>query len=173
MSNEGSHHLIRNLPSEVFVNWIFPNLHPVDICRCRCVCKVWLSWTITYFRLVKNLNFCDGFSEYYLDEAGLLTVICRLFNLRHIKLDGLWRCATEVNLIKLAHRCRRLEILSIPSCRGVTDKVLKAVSVNCPHLIVLDVSRCHQVGTRYWSCTKIVSHKPFIYLFINRLLTKG
>lgn len=73
------------------------------------------------------------------------------FNLRCIILDGLWRCATEVNLIKLARRCHRLEVLSIPSCRGVTDKVLKAVSVNCAHLRVLDVSRCHQVGT-YMLC---------------------
>jgi len=154
MSNEDPQHnvhncLINNLPSEVFVNWIYPDLHPVDICRCRCVCKTWLSWTITYFRLVKSLNFCDGFSEYYLDEAGLLSVIRRLFNLRYIKLDGLWRCATEANLVKLAHRCHRLEVLSIPSCRGVTDKVLKAVSVNCAQLRVLDVSRCHQVGLEF------------------------
>ena len=133
------------LPSEVFTQWIFPNLHPVDICRCRCVCKTWLTWTVTYFRLVKSLDFCDGFSEYYISEDGLLSIIRVLVNLRYIRLDGLWRSATELNLVKLTRRCRRLEVLSIASCRGVTDEVLKAAALNCANLKVLDVSHCQQV----------------------------
>ena len=145
-SKEQQNCLINYLPSEVFTKWIFPNLHPVDICRCRCVCKTWLMWTITYFRLVKNLNFCDGFSEYYISEDGLLSIIRGLVNLRYMKLDGLWRSATEINLVKLTRRCHKLEVISIASCRGVTDKVLKAVALNCANLKVLDVSRCHQVG---------------------------
>lgn len=103
-------------------------------------------WTVTYFRLIKYLNFCDGFSEYYISEEGMLSIIRELVNLRYIKLDGLWRSATEVNLVKLTRRCRQLEVLSIASCRGVTDKVLKAAALNCTNLKVLDVSRCHQVS---------------------------
>ena len=137
---------INCLPSEVFTEWVLPNLHPVYICRCRCVCKTWLMWTVTYFRLVKNLDFCDGFSEYYISEDGMLSIIRGLVNLRSIKLDGLWRSATEVNLIKLTRSCHRLEVLSIASCRGVTDKVLKVAALKCAGLKVLDISRCHQVG---------------------------
>jgi len=140
---------INCLPSEIFTQWILPNLHPVDICRCRCVCRTWLAWTVTYFHLVKSLNFCDGFSEYYISEDGMLSIIQRLANLRYVKLDGLWRSATEVNLVKLTRRCRRLEALSIASCRGVTDKVLKAAALNCANLKVLDVSWCHQVSCVY------------------------
>ena len=136
------------LPSEVVTQWIFPKLHPVDICCCRCVCKTWLTWTVAYFHLVKSLDFCDGFSEYYISEDGLLSIIRALVNLRYIRLDGLWRSATELNLqlVKLTRRCCRLEVLSIASCRGVTDEVLKAAALNCANLKVLDVSRCHQVG---------------------------
>ena len=151
--------IINYLPSEVFIHWIFPNLHPVDVCRCRCVCKTWLTWTVTYFRLVKSLDFSDGFSEYYISEDGMLSIIRGLVNLKYIRLDGLWRSATEVNLIKLTRRCRRLEVLSIASCRGVTDKVLKAAAVNCTYLKVFDVSRCHQVGCvcmYVWQCILIM-----------------
>ena len=137
---------INYLPSEVITEWVLPNLHPVYICRCRCVCKTWLMWTVTYFRLVKNLDFSDGFSEYYISEDGMLSIIRGLVNLRSIKLDGLWRSATEVNLVKLTRRCRRLEVLSIASCRGVTDKVLKAAALNCADLKVLGISCCRQVG---------------------------
>ena len=138
--------MINHLPSELFIYWIFPNIHPVDVCRCRCMCNTWLTWTVTYFRLIKSLDFSDGFSQYYISEDGMLSIIHGLVNLKCIRLDGLWRSATEVNLIKLTRCCRRLELLSIASCRGVTDKVLKAAAVNCNNIKVIDVSRCHQVG---------------------------
>ena len=159
--------LINYLPSEIFTQWIFPNLHPVDICRCRCVCKTWLMWTVTYFRLVKNLDFCDGFSEYYINEDGMLSIIRALVNLRYIRLDGLWRSATEVNLVKLTRRCRRLEVLSIASCRGVTDKVLKAVASNCANLKVLDISRCHQVGfVGVPTCVCMCEFCKHVYIYV-------
>ena len=152
--------LINCLPSEVFTQWILPNLHPVYICRCRCVCKTWLMWTVTYFRLVKNLDFCDGFSEYYISEDGMLSIIQGLVNLRCIKLDGLWRSATGDNLVKLTRHCRKLEVLSVANCRGVTDKVLKAAALNCAHLKVLDVSRCHEVGCVCMCVLSIYKRKP-------------
>ena len=63
----------------------------ICVCEGACVCKTWLTWTITYFHVVKNLDFCDCFSEYYISEDGLLTIIRGLVNLRHIRLDGIWQ----------------------------------------------------------------------------------
>ena len=102
----------------------------------------------------------------------MLSIIRGLVNLRVIKLDGLWRSATEVNLVKLTRRCRRLEVLSIASCRGVTDKVLKAAALNCADLKVLDISCCRQVGcvcAVYCMCTWLFITPCMIFVTQSQL----
>lgn len=134
-----------SLPAEVVLEGVFPYIHPIELWQCRRVCTRWNSWIKTYFRTAKSLSLNDDISEYYITEEGLYFFICSVQLLKELVLDRCYRCATEKLLITMATRCHRLEVLSVPCCREVTDNVLKAIAENCPHIRELNFNRCFQV----------------------------
>ena len=134
------------VPLEVIVEGIFPYVHPVELWQCRRVCKAWRQWVALYFKTVRWLDFSDSFSEYFLTAEGFRLIVRSLRYLRGIKLGWCFHCPTESSLISLTKSCRRLEVLSVPYCREVTDLVLEAIGDNCPRIRELNFNRCFKVA---------------------------
>lgn len=142
---------ISDIPVEVFLEYILPYVHPIQLWCCRRVCKTWFIWITTYFQNVQDLDFNDEYSEYYLTSEGLHQIVQSLCYLREIQLDMCHRSVTQENLLSLVMRCPRLEILSVSLCREVTDEVLKAISEYCLGIKELHLNRCFQVSDLYVS----------------------
>ena len=133
------------IPLEVIVESIFPCVHPIELWQCRRVCKAWRWWVALYFKTVRWLDFSDSFSEYCLTAEGFRLIVRSLHYLRGLKLGWCFHCPTESSLVCLTKRCHRLEVLSVPYCREVTDVVLEAIADNCPHTRELNFNRCFKV----------------------------
>lgn len=48
-------------------------------------------------------------------------------------------------LIKFVSSCKKLHLLQVSNCSGVSDEVLISISINCPDLAGLDVAGCTNV----------------------------
>ena len=136
---------INYLPNEVLLQGVFPYLHPVEIWRCRRVCKTWLHLVTMYFKMLKTLELNDNLSEYYFNKTGLNAVISSLRLLRVANLNRCHRNLTQTTLSTLATNCVYLEMLSVVCCKGMTDLVLKDLAGNCHGLKELVLTQCFQV----------------------------
>ncbi len=138
------------LPPEVIQGSIYVYVHPIELWRHQRVCRLWKAWITNYFRTLKALFLNDDLSEYYLTPAGLHSIVHSLQWLREVRLDRCHHSVTEKALVLLAGRCHRLEVLSVPRSREVTDRVLREIGQNCPRVREFNLTSCFQVKSSVW-----------------------
>ncbi len=138
------------LPPEVILGSIYVYLHPIELWRHKRVCRAWNGWITTFLRSLRSLHFNDDLSEYYLTADGLYSIVSSLQQLRELRLDQCYRSVAEKTLVLLTKRCHRLEVLSVPRSREVTDEVLRELGKNCPRMRELNLTRCFQVARNHW-----------------------
>ena len=144
------------LPIEVLLENILPNLDLAELCTMRGVSKGWSSRICLYFNRLIKLDLSE-FKD-TINETGFKSIVQHLSRLKEIILDGCWRTASKFNLLALFRNCPSLLHFSSKRCKFVDDEVLACMAQNCRKLEFIDISCCYQA--RIWRisfwCLKLV-----------------
>jgi len=141
--HEQDSELFNDLPTEVILENLLPNLDLLELCTLRSVSKAWNYRICLYFSRTKKLDLSE-FKD-TINETGFRSIVQHLSKLQEIILDGCWRTASKSNLLNLLKNCRSLKYFSSKRCKFVDDEVLSSMSQNCRMLETINISCCYQI----------------------------
>jgi len=139
--HEQDSELFNDLPTEVILENLLPNLDLLELCTLRSGSKAWNYRICLYFSRTKKLDLSE-FKD-TINETGFRSIVQHLSKLQEIILDGCWRTASKSNLLNLLKNCRSLKYFSSKRCKFVDDEVypvcLKTAGCWRPSILVVAI----------------------------------
>ncbi|KAI6601064.1 hypothetical protein MCOR04_002175 [Pyricularia oryzae] len=134
---------VNKLPNEILIS-IFSRLSSTaDLRNCMLTCKRWARNTVDQ---LWHRPSCTSWDKHAM-ICRTLTIEYPYFSYKHfVKRLNLAQLAEKVNdgsVMPLAV-CNRVERLTLPNCKGLTDSGLTALVTNNDHLLALDMSGVEQ-----------------------------